>query len=53
MFGSLTLYIGSSYYHAFNGEEEKMQIRYIDESTGEVFKTTNLPDDLEMEETTE
>lgn len=55
MLGSLTVYIGSSYYHAFNGEAENMQLefRYIDEETGEVFETTVLPDDLEMEETAE
>lgn len=46
---TISLYIASSYYHAFlgNGDSFKATLNYIDESNDEVFKTMVLPEQLE------
>ena len=49
MIATLTLYIGSSYYHAFlgNAESFKATLNYIDESNDEVIESVVLPEALE------
>ena len=49
MIATLTLYIGSSYYHAFlgNAKSFKATLNYIDESNDEIIESVILPEALE------
>ena len=53
MIATLTLYIGSSYYHAFlgNAESFKATLNYIDVSNDEIIESVVLPQDLEEGDT--